>query len=265
MRALNRLLGAVAVAGGLAGCAVAADTVHVGLAVSLMDHGGVPKLVQTLSARGAATADLVPLQPAQALNLLAAGDLDAAIVESHTDAAAYVARHPKSTLVPLWRLQLVLLGPHTDPAHVTGLPLPEAFRRIATAQQPFVSLADRSGGHRREQELWVAIDQQRAGWYHEAGNGSRQALHLASERAAYILVDAATAAVAGPRLGALSVLARGNSTEALHVDLLLGPGRTAAPFWRTLADALPAAVTALPEGYAPLSPSAAPAASKHSR
>jgi tungstate transport system substrate-binding protein len=256
----------LALVGILAACAPSTGTVHVGVATSVMDHGGVPALIRTIAEQGGAVADLVPLQPAQALQLLAAGDLDAALVESRTDAEAYVARHPQSRILPLWRLNLVLVGPAADPAAVRGLPLTDAFRRIAETGSPFVSWADRSGVHRREQELWVALGHpRRTGWYREAGHGHRQALSLARQHQAYLLTDAATAAVAGSQLGALTVLGHGDAAEALDVDLVLGDGRRAQPIWRTLADALPAGVAALPEGYVPVRTPAAPAASGRSR
>jgi tungstate transport system substrate-binding protein len=252
--------------GGLAACASGADTIHLGVATTVMDHGGVPKLIHTIAGRGGVSADLLPVQPPQALHLLAAGDLDAVIVESRPDAQAYVARHPQSRLVPLWQLQLVLLGPESDPAGVKDCSLHEAFRRIASLGRPFVSLADRSGVHRREQELWVAVGHpRRAGWYREAGAGLHQAMRLARQDGAYLLTDAATAAIAAPQTGALQVLARGKDGEGLDVDLVLADGRSGQPVWRTLADALPAGVAALPEGYRPLNLPVAPAASARSR
>lgn len=251
--------------GALVGCAPAVPVVHIGVSSAIMGHGGVATIVRTLAARSAVTADLVPLPPEQALVLLARGDVDAVITDSHPDAEAAVARQPRLALVPLWRLDVVLCGPANDPAQVQGQTLPTACRRIAEAQRPFVSLADHSGVNRREQEMWVAIGHpRRAGWYREPGNGGFQALDLAREQGAYVLTDAATAATSRARLGALQVLTTGTAADAVQVDLVLGPGRREIPFWRTLADALPAAVTALPPGYGPLSPSGGSAGSGRS-
>ncbi len=247
-------------------CAPATPGVRLAIATPVMDHGGVPTLVRTLAIRSGTEADLIPLQTPQALRLLAAGDLDGAIVDSHTEAQAYAAHHPQSRLVPLWRLQLVLIGPEADPARAAGLPLAEAFRRIEATQSPFVSLGDHGGVHRREQELWVAIGHPRRNrWYHESGNGLRQAMVQARQLGGYLLTDAATATVAASRFGALRVLTDGGVGESLDVDLLLADGRAETPFWRTLADALPAGLPVLPKGYGPLSPPDAPAASSQSR
>jgi tungstate transport system substrate-binding protein len=257
----------LAVAGALLNaCVPTADGVRLAIATPVMDHGGVPALVRTIAARSGTAADLIALQTPQALRLLAAGDLDGAIVDSHTEAQAYAAHHPQSRLVPLWRLQLVLVGPVADPARAAGLPLGEAFRRIAATQSPFVSVGDHGGVHRREQELWVAVGHpRRSRWYHESGNGLRQAMVQARQLQAYLLTDAATATVAASRLGALRVLCDDGAGEALDVDLLLADGKAVKPFWRALADALPAGLTVLPKGYGPLNPPDAPAASSQSR
>ena len=51
----------------------------------------------------------------------------------------------------------VLIGPKTDPAKVTGgKDAADAFRRIKSAQAPFVSRGDKSGTHFAELEIWKA-------------------------------------------------------------------------------------------------------------
>ena len=66
-------------------CAPATPGVRLAIATPVMDHGGVPTLVRTLATRSGTEADLIPLQTPQGLRLLAAGDLDGAIVKYHAE------------------------------------------------------------------------------------------------------------------------------------------------------------------------------------
>jgi len=84
----------------------------------------------------------------------------------------------------------ILAGPPADPAGVKGKTFPEAFRLIASQEQPFVSRADNSGTHNLEKGIWKEIGLEPAGrWYIEAGQGMGECLLIASEKRAYILSD----------------------------------------------------------------------------
>ena len=83
----------------------------------------------------------------------------------------------------------ILAGPPADPAGVKGKTFPEAFRLIASQEQPFVSRADNSGTHNLEKRIWKEIGLEPAGrWYIEAGQGMGECLLIASEKRAYILL-----------------------------------------------------------------------------
>lgn len=84
----------------------------------------------------------------------------------------------------------ILAGPPADPAGIKGKTFPEAFRQIASRQQPFVSRADNSGTHNLEKRIWKEIGLEPHGsWYIEAGQGMGECLLIASEKRAYILSD----------------------------------------------------------------------------
>jgi tungstate transport system substrate-binding protein len=48
----------------------------------------------------------------------------------------------------------VMLGPKNDPAGVRGLPVADAFKKLADSKALFISRGDDSGTHAKEQELW---------------------------------------------------------------------------------------------------------------
>ncbi|HEX3098649.1 MAG TPA: substrate-binding domain-containing protein [Usitatibacter sp.] len=90
----------------------------------------------------------------------------------------------------------VLVGPKSDPAHVKGLGIDAALRKIAEAKPPFVSRADKSGTWAAEIRAWkhagVDIAKEKGAWYKETGSGMGPALNTASAMNAYLLADRGT-------------------------------------------------------------------------
>ncbi len=92
-----------------------------------------------------------------------------------------------------------VVGPHADPAGIgtfTGREgVAEAFQRIAAVRAPFISRADRSGTHLREQEFWKSAGVEPQGdWYVQSSGlaGNLGILRLAQGKKAYALVDRAS-------------------------------------------------------------------------
>lgn len=90
----------------------------------------------------------------------------------------------------------VLVGPKSDPAHVKGLPIDAALRKIAQAKPAFVSRADKSGTWAAEIRAWkhagIDIAKEKGPWYKETGSGMGPALNTASAMGAYLLADRGT-------------------------------------------------------------------------
>ena len=87
----------------------------------------------------------------------------------------------------------VIAGPRNDPIAIRGRDAIAAFVKLAKGGALFVSRADDSGTHRREQKLWRDAGVTPAGtWYVQAGVGMGDALLLAGQKSAYILTDRAT-------------------------------------------------------------------------
>lgn len=88
----------------------------------------------------------------------------------------------------------VIVGPAEDPAGIKGLATAaEALKRIHSAQATFVSRADQSGTHKKEQRLWEAAGLSPKGpWYLEAGAGMEAVLRIVNEKRAYCLTDRGT-------------------------------------------------------------------------
>jgi tungstate transport system substrate-binding protein len=88
----------------------------------------------------------------------------------------------------------VIVGPADDPAGIKGITSAvEALKKIQAAQAAFVSRADQSGTHKKEQRLWAAAGISPKGtWYLEAGVGMEAVLRIANEKRAYCLTDRGT-------------------------------------------------------------------------
>jgi len=90
----------------------------------------------------------------------------------------------------------VLIGPRSDPAHVKGLGIDAALKKIAEAKPPFVSRADKSGTWAAEVRAWkhagIDIAKEKGPWYKETGSGMGPALNTASAMNAYLLADRGT-------------------------------------------------------------------------
>lgn len=88
----------------------------------------------------------------------------------------------------------VVVGPADDPAGIQSeKKASDAFAKIASSGQIFVSRGDDSGTHKKELSIWKQTGQEPSGqWYQESGQGMGQTLRIASEKGGYTLTDRAT-------------------------------------------------------------------------
>ena len=140
---------------------------------------------------------VVALGTGQALDVARRGDADVVFVHARSAEEKFLAEGEGVKRFPVMYNDFVLIGPKADPAKVQGgTDILGAFRKIASAQAPFVSRGDRSGTHIAELDLWKAagidIATARGPWYRDTGQGMGPALNTASSMNAYILADRGT-------------------------------------------------------------------------
>ena len=127
-----------------------------------------------------------------ALKMLAEGQGDVAIShapEAETDA---LRQHPRWWYRKIMFNDFVIVGPSADPARVReAQDATDAFRRIASAGSEFVSRADQSGTHEREQMLWHAVGVVPTRLL-PTGQGMAVTLRITASRQGYTLTDRAT-------------------------------------------------------------------------
>jgi tungstate transport system substrate-binding protein len=178
-----------------AGCASrAAPTLTLATTTSTQDSGLLDVLVPLFREQTGIKVQVVAVGTGQALELGRRGDADVLLVHDPDAERHFMAEGHGSLRRPVMHNDFVLVGPPGDPAGVKGLRSAiDAFRRVARAASPFVSRADRSGTHVKEQTVWrqAGIEPQ-GNWYIRSGAGMGTVLRLANEKRAYSLTDRAT-------------------------------------------------------------------------
>ena len=140
---------------------------------------------------------VVAVGTGQALDIGRRGDSDVVFVHARALEEKFIAEGHGVQRFEVMYNDFVLIGPKSDPARIQGgKDALEAFRRIRSAQAPFVSRGDRSGTHAAELELWklagVDISKEKGPWYRDTGQGMGPALNTAAAMNAYILADRGT-------------------------------------------------------------------------
>jgi tungstate transport system substrate-binding protein len=140
---------------------------------------------------------VVAVGTGQALDIGRRGDADVVFVHARALEEKFVADGQGVRRFEVMYNDFVLVGPKSDPAKIEGgKDALDAFRKIKTAQAPFVSRGDRSGTHAAELDLWKAagvdIAKEKKPWYRDTGQGMGPALNTAAGMNAYILADRGT-------------------------------------------------------------------------
>jgi tungstate transport system substrate-binding protein len=157
---------------------------------------------------------VVAVGTGQALDIARRGDADVVFVHARSAEDAFLAEGHGVKRYPVMYNDFVLIGPTSDPAHVSGgKDIVAALKKIAAAGAPFVSRGDRSGTHMTELALWrtaeVDINKAKGPWYRDTGQGMGPALNTAASMDAYILADRGTW-LAFKNRGDLSILVEGD-------------------------------------------------------
>ncbi len=178
---------------------------------STYDSGLLDYLLPDFERQYGVQVKVVAVGTGQALQLARDGNADVVLVHARDLEDAFMAEGYGIRREDVMYNDFVVLGPPDDPAGIKGLnSAPEAFRRIAAAQVPFVSRGDQSGTHHKELRLWEAAGITPQGdWYLEAGQGMGAVLTMADELGAYTLSDRGT------------YLARRTSGSGLRLKILV--------------------------------------------
>ncbi len=163
---------------------------------STRDSGLLDELLPAFQEQTGIEVRLVAVGSGAALRMGAEGNADVLLTHAPEGEQALVEAGELVDRVPFMRNYFVIAGPSHDPAGVRGAAdAADALRRIAQANAVFVSRADDSGTHRREQAVLAAAGLDPAaswGAVQRTNAGMGQTLQVAGELRAYVLSDVGT-------------------------------------------------------------------------
>lgn len=136
---------------------------------------------------------VVAVGTGQAIDIARRGDADVLFVHDQAAEEKFVAEGGSVKRYPVMYNDFVLVGPKNDPAGLKGHDIVAAFKKIAAANAPFISRADKSGTNAAELRYWkdAGLSSKGSG-YKECGCGMGPDLNIASASNAYTLADRGT-------------------------------------------------------------------------
>jgi tungstate transport system substrate-binding protein len=189
-------LGAIALAAvGMAAVRLASaqDVITMASTTSTEQSGLFGDLLPQIKKATKVEVRVVAVGTGQALDLARRGDADIVLVHDQAAEEKFVDEGFGVKRFPVMYNDFVVVGPKSDPANAKGSDVVTALRKIAAAQAPFVSRADKSGTHAAEMRYWMAAAiEPRGAWYRETGSGMGPTLNTAAAMNAYALTDRGT-------------------------------------------------------------------------
>ena len=156
---------------------------------------------------------VVAVGTGQAIDMGRRGDADLLFVHDQPAEEKLVSDGFALRRYPVMYNDVVLVGPITDPAGVSGQDIALAMAKLAGASSVagFISRGDKSGTHSAELRYWQAagIKQPAFAGYKACGCGMGQALNMAASLNAYVLADRGSWLAFKNRAG-LAVLVEGD-------------------------------------------------------
>jgi tungstate transport system substrate-binding protein len=160
---------------------------------STQDSGLLDDLLPTFTRETGWKVKTLAVGSGQAIELGRRGEADVLLVHSPAAEKKFMAEGTAGQRRLVMHNDFVIVGPSDDPAGIRGSSSVDALKKIATAQEVFVSRGDDSGTNAKETDLWSKAGITPAGkWYESTGQGMGATLRVTSEKAGYTLSDRAT-------------------------------------------------------------------------
>ena len=161
---------------------------------STQDSGLLSWLLPEFEQKQGIRVKVIAVGTGEALALGARGDADILLVHARAAEDEFMAKGNGQARWDVMHNDFLLVGPAADPVGARGAKVVEALQKIAEKAALFASRGDKSGTHKKEQELWksAAVDPAGKPWYLSTGQGMGETARLASEKQAYTLIDRGT-------------------------------------------------------------------------
>ena len=170
------------------------ETLRLAITTTTENSGLMPVLNPVFEDEHGIKIKIVTVGSGQALRLGEQGDVDVLLTHAPEDEIQFVESGYGLKRNAVMHNDFILIGPTDDPAKIKQAEtIAEAFNKLFIGKAKFISRADESGTHKKEQALWKAISLVPEGdWYIKAGSGMGAVLLLANEEQAYTLTDRGT-------------------------------------------------------------------------
>ncbi len=168
--------------------------VRLATTTSIENSGLLAVLVGPFRKKAGIDVQVMPMGTGKALRTARDGNCDVVLTHAPQAEEQFVSEGWGVGRTQVMYSDFVIAGPAADPAQIKGMKWPaDAVKKIAAARNAFVSRGDNSGTHAKEMGLWRAAGLEPAGdWYRSVGKGMGDALTMADEMRAYVLVDRGT-------------------------------------------------------------------------
>jgi tungstate transport system substrate-binding protein len=161
---------------------------------STQDSGLLGYLLPEFEKSSGIRVKVIAVGTGEALALGARGDADVLLVHARAAEDEFMAKGNGLLRLDVMHNDFLVVGPSADPAKAKGDKAASAFRKIHDASSPFASRGDKSGTHKKEQEIWkeASLDPTGKPWLLSTGQGMGETARIASEKQAYLLIDRGT-------------------------------------------------------------------------
>jgi len=221
----------------LAPVAAAQEFITVASTTSTEQSGLFKHLLPEFRKATGIEARVVAVGTGQSLDMGRRGDADVVFVHDTVAEEKFIAEGFGVKRFPVMYNDFIIVGPKSDPVGAKGKDVIAGLKKIAAAQAPFASRADKSGTHAAELRYWKAagLENPKGAWYRETGSGMGPTLNTAAAMNAYALTDRGTW-LSFKNRGDLVIVVEGDTklfnqygvmlvNPAKHPHVKTGPGR----------------------------------------
>ena len=177
------------------------DELILATTTSLNDSGLLDELAPIFEAEEGVRVKIIAVGTGAALRMGVDGNADVLLTHAPDAEQELVDAGDVTSRTLIAYNDFVIVGPADDPARVAEMPdaaiaLANIFAFCVGGPCEFASRGDDSGTHKKELDLWNAVDIDPSisggDWYLEVGQGMSATLTVANQRGAYTLTDRGT-------------------------------------------------------------------------
>jgi tungstate transport system substrate-binding protein len=181
---------------------------------STQDSGLLDVLIPLFEQQTGFKVQVIAVGSGAAMTMGQEGNADVLLVHSPSAEKTFMDGGFGSERLLVMHNDFVIVGPTADPAGIkTATAAVDAFTKIATAQDPFITRGDNSGTNAKELAIWKKANITPTGdWYINTGQGMGASLTIANEKEAYILTDRATWLANQANYSSLTLLYQGDNS-----------------------------------------------------